>query len=140
MIRLPPRSTRTDTLFRYTTRFRSPGMDGEVARQFQRILSRQGMSFRLATKVTGAEVLKSKVKLTVEPATGGEDETVDCDVVLVAIGRRPCTESLGLGGAGVETDERGLGGVDSNFLTQVARPLALGARGRGAALPPTARG
>ena len=73
-----------------------PTMDGEVSKQFQRILKKQGAEFRLSSKVTGAEKLKTKVKLSVEPAAGGDAEIVDADAVLVAIGRRPHTEGLGL--------------------------------------------
>ncbi|MEM8986369.1 MAG: dihydrolipoyl dehydrogenase [Pseudomonadota bacterium] len=85
----------------------TPGMDGEVSKQFQRILKKQGMNFKLGYKVTGAEKLKTKVKLSVEPAKGGDAETIDCDVVLVSIGRRPYTEGLGLEKVGVQVNERG---------------------------------
>ena len=83
------------------------GMDGEVATAFQRGLTKQGMTFRMGTKVTGAKVGKDGVELTVEPATGGAAETLKGDVVLVAIGRRPYTEGLGLETVGIETDKRG---------------------------------
>jgi len=72
------------------------GMDGEVATAFQRGLTKQGMTFRMGTKVTGAKTSKDGVELTLEPAKGGEAETLKGDVVLVAIGRRPYTEGLGL--------------------------------------------
>src|SRR5690606_19341089 len=84
-----------------------PTMDREVSTQFQRILKKQGIEFMLSSKVTGAEKLKTKVKLAVEPAAGGASETIEADAVLVAIGRRPHTEGLGLERAGVKTDERG---------------------------------
>lgn len=83
------------------------GMDGEVAVAFQRGLTKQGMTFRMGTKVTGAKVDDTGVELTVEPAAGGAAETVRGDVVLVAIGRRPYTEGLGLETVGIETDKRG---------------------------------
>ncbi len=83
------------------------GMDGEVATAFQRGLTKQGMTFRMGTKVTGAKVGKDGVELTVEPAAGGATETLKGDVVLVAIGRRPYTEGLGLETVGIETDKRG---------------------------------
>ena len=83
------------------------GMDGEVATAFQRGLTKQGMTFRMGTKVTGAKVGKDGVELTVEPAAGGAAETLKGDVVLVAIGRRPYTEGLGLETVGIETDKRG---------------------------------
>ena len=84
-----------------------PGSDGEVAKQAQRIFKKQGMSFHLGQKVTGVEKLKTKLKLTMEPAKGGEATTLDADVVLVAIGRRPYTDGLGLETVGVEIDKRG---------------------------------
>ncbi|MEO0850077.1 MAG: FAD-dependent oxidoreductase, partial [Pseudomonadota bacterium] len=84
-----------------------PTMDREVSKQFHRILKKQGMEFRLSTKVTGVETLKTKAKVTLEPANGGDTETLDCDTVLVAIGRRPHTEGLGLDSVGVKTDARG---------------------------------
>ncbi|MEH6663315.1 MAG: dihydrolipoyl dehydrogenase [Brevundimonas sp.] len=83
------------------------GMDGEVATAFQRGLTKQGMTFRMGTKVTGARVVKDGVELTVEPAAGGKAETLKGDVVLVAIGRRPYTAGLGLETVGIETDKRG---------------------------------
>ena len=104
----------------------TPGMDGEVAKDFQRILGKQGFEFRLDTKVTAAEKLKTKIKLTLEPAAGGDTETLDCDVVLVAIGRRPYTEGLGLETVGVETDNRGFIGVDAHYQTNVEGIFAIG--------------
>jgi len=104
----------------------TPGMDGEVAKAFQKVLEKQGMTFRLGTKVTGAELLKSKIKLTVEPAKGGDADTIDCDTVLVAIGRRPFTQNLGLDTVGVETDERGFIRIDEHFQTNVEGIFAIG--------------
>jgi dihydrolipoamide dehydrogenase len=89
----------------------TPGVDGEVAKTFQRSLTKQGMSFRLGTKVTGADVSGERVVLTVEPAAGGPAEQVEADVVLVGIGRRPYTEGLGLETVGIET-QRGVVGND----------------------------
>ena len=102
-----------------------PGMDGEVRKQFQRILKKQGMAFKLSSKVTGAEKLKTKVKLSVEPASGGEAETIDCDAVLVCIGRRPHTKGLGLETIGVKTDKRGFIETD-HFKTSVDGVWAVG--------------
>jgi dihydrolipoamide dehydrogenase len=85
----------------------TPGMDKDVATAFQRALTKQGMTFRLGAKVTAAKTGKDGVELTVEPAAGGTAETLKGDVVLVAIGRRPYTEGLGLETVGVETDKRG---------------------------------
>ena len=94
------------TVVEYLDRI-SPGMDSDVAKAFQRALTKQGMSFKLGSKVTGAKTTKDGVELTVEPAAGGAAETVKGDVVLVAIGRRPYTEGLGLETVGIATDKRG---------------------------------
>jgi dihydrolipoamide dehydrogenase len=84
------------------------------------------MKFRLSTKVTGAEQTNEGVKLTVEPAKGGEAEQLTADVVLVAIGRKPYTEGLGLEEAGVELDERGRVKTDAHFATNVPGIYAIG--------------
>lgn len=83
------------------------GMDSEVATAFQRGLTKQGMTFKMGTKVTAAKAGKDGVELTLEPAAGGAAETLKGDVVLVAIGRRPYTAGLGLETVGIETDKRG---------------------------------
>ena len=85
----------------------SPGMDADLAKAFQRTLTKQGMAFKLGSKVTAARSTKDGVELTVEPAAGGAAETLKGDVVLVAIGRRPYTEGLGLESVGVAPDKRG---------------------------------
>ncbi|WP_306252884.1 dihydrolipoyl dehydrogenase [Parvularcula sp. IMCC14364] len=102
-----------------------PGMDGEVAKQFMRILKKQGMDFKLGHKVTGVEKLKTKLKVSIEPAKGGDAETIDCDTVLVSIGRRPYTQSLGLENAGVQTDKRGFIETD-HFRTSAEGIWAVG--------------
>jgi dihydrolipoamide dehydrogenase len=102
-----------------------PTMDGEIARQFERILGKQGMKFRLGTKVTKAVQGNDGVTLTLEPAKGGEASELKADVVLVAIGRRAFTEGLGLKEAGVATDERGRVKVE-NFRTSVENIWAIG--------------
>jgi dihydrolipoamide dehydrogenase len=84
-----------------------PGMDGEIAKQFQRILEKQGFAFKLGAKVTGVDTSGKTLKATVEPAAGGAAETLEADVVLVCIGRVPYTEGLGLKEAGVALDNRG---------------------------------
>lgn len=94
------------TVVEYLDRI-TPGMDAEVAKTFQRSLTKQGMTFKLGTKVTGAKTGKDGVELTLEPAAGGAAETLKGDVVLVAIGRRPYTEGLGLDTVGIEPDKRG---------------------------------
>jgi dihydrolipoamide dehydrogenase len=85
----------------------SPGMDAEVAKTFQRALTKQGMTFKLGAKVTGAKTSKKGVALTFEPVAGGAAETLECDVVLLAIGRRPYTQGLGLETVGIAPDKRG---------------------------------
>ncbi|AVO43818.1 dihydrolipoyl dehydrogenase [Phreatobacter cathodiphilus] len=102
-----------------------PGMDAEVAKQFQRILGKQGMTFQLGSKVTGAKTSKKGVSLTVEPAAGGEAQTIEAEVVLVAIGRRPYTEGLGLETVGVAM-ERGRVVIDDHFKTNVPGIYAIG--------------
>jgi len=103
-----------------------PGMDGEVAKNFQRILEKQGFSFKLGSKVTGAKKDASGVTLTVEPAKGGEAESLKADVVLLAIGRRAYTAGLGLDKVGVAMDERGRVVVDSHFQSNVPGIYAIG--------------
>src|SRR5690242_14364174 len=103
-----------------------PGMDGEVRRQAQRLLERQGMAFRLSSKVTAVDASDNRLKVTVEPAKGGAAETLDADVVLVSIGRVPYTEGLGLKEAGVKLDERGRVNVDDHFATNVPGIYAIG--------------
>jgi dihydrolipoamide dehydrogenase len=103
-----------------------PGNDGEVRKSFQKILEKQGIKFRLSTKVTGAKKSKDGVTLTVEAAAGGNKEEVKADVVLVAIGRKPNTEKLGLKEVGVALDERGRIIVDSHFQTNVPGIFAVG--------------
>jgi dihydrolipoamide dehydrogenase len=104
----------------------TPGMDGEVSKQFQRILAKQGLEFKLNTKVTGVDGKGKKLKVTVEPAEGGEAETIDCDIVLVAIGRRPFTEGLGLESVGITPDRRGMIEVDDHFKTSADGIYAIG--------------
>ncbi len=103
-----------------------PGMDGEVAKQFQRILEKQGMTFKLGAKVTGVDSSGKKLKASVEPAAGGKAETMEADVVLVAIGRVPFTEGLGLKEAGVALDQRGRVQTDGHFATNVKGIFAIG--------------
>ncbi len=103
-----------------------PGMDADTAKQMQRILTKQGMSFKLATKVTGAKIGPKGVALTVEPAAGGAAETIETDIVLVAIGRRPYTDGLGLKESGVNLDEKGRVAVDAHFQSNVPGIYAIG--------------
>jgi dihydrolipoamide dehydrogenase len=85
----------------------TPGMDEELAKTFQRLLTRQGMTFKLGSKVTGAKTASDGVVLTVEPVAGGAAETITADYVLLAIGRRPFTQGLGLESVGITPDRRG---------------------------------
>ncbi len=103
-----------------------PGLDLEVARQFQRILQKQGMTFKLASKVAGVDSAGNSLKVSVEPAAGGTPESIEADVVLVAIGRVPYTEGLGLDGVGIAKDNRGRVIVDQHFRTNVAGIYAIG--------------
>jgi dihydrolipoamide dehydrogenase len=103
-----------------------PGMDGEVRKEANKIFKKQGFEFRLSTKVTGAERTKSGVKLTVEPAAGGAQETIEADVLLVSIGRRPNTDGLGLEAAGLQVNKRGQIEVDHDFKTAVPGIYAIG--------------
>jgi len=103
-----------------------PGSDGEIAKQFERILTKQGMTFRLSTKVTGAVVDGERVVLTLESLKHGTSETITADVVLLAVGRRPHTEGLGLAEAGVALDARGRVITDAHFATNVAGIHAIG--------------
>jgi dihydrolipoamide dehydrogenase len=102
-----------------------PGLDGEVAKQFQRMLQRQGIAFKLSSKVTAVDG-STPLKATVEPAAGGASDTIEADVVLVAIGRVPYTEGLGLEALGVATDNRGRITVDRHFQTSVPGIYAIG--------------
>ena len=103
-----------------------PGLDGEVCKQMTRTLKKQGLKFKLSQKVTGAKATAKGVTLTAEPVAGGEAETYSADVVLVAVGRRPFTEGLGLKEAGVPQDKYGFVTVDENFATSVPGIFAIG--------------
>jgi dihydrolipoamide dehydrogenase len=103
-----------------------PGMDSEVCRQFQRILEKQGVTFKLASKVTAIDTSGNRLKARVEPAAGGAAETIEADVALVAIGRVPYTDGLGLKEAGVALDNRGRVQVDAHFATNVKGIYAIG--------------
>ena len=102
------------------------GMDGEVAKQFQRMLGKQGMTFKLGAKVTGVEKAKKGATVTFEPVKGGDAETVEADVVLVATGRKPYTAGLGLEEAGIALDERGRVKTDGHLRTNVEGIYAIG--------------
>jgi dihydrolipoamide dehydrogenase len=103
-----------------------PGIDSEVARQFHRMLQKQGIAFKLASKVTGIDTSGKALKVKVEPAAGGTAETIEADGVLVAIGRVPFTDGLGLDAVGVKRDNRGRVVVDPHLRTNVAGIYAIG--------------
>ncbi|WP_370750887.1 dihydrolipoyl dehydrogenase [Teichococcus oryzae] len=113
------------TVIEYLDRL-APGMDGETAKQFERVLGKQGIKFKLKSKVTGAAKSAEGVTLTVEPAAGGAAEEIKADVVLLAIGRRPYTDGLGLAEVGVELDERGRVKTDKHFATNIPGIYAIG--------------
>jgi dihydrolipoamide dehydrogenase len=103
-----------------------PGMDGEVRKEARKLFAKQGLEFRLSTKVTAAKAQGKGVRLTVEPAAGGASETIDADRVLVSIGRRPNTDGLGLEAIGLAANKRGQVEVDGRFATPVDGVWAIG--------------
>src|SRR5262249_57585451 len=113
-----------------------PGMDSEVCRQVQRIFERQGIVFKLSSKVTGIKAAGQKLQATVQPAAGGAAESIEADVVLVSIGRVPFTEGLGLEAAGVKTDNKGRIMVDARFATNVPGIYGIGDAIAGPMPPP----
>lgn len=104
----------------------TPTMDSELGKQLQRVLTKQGFKFLLSTKVVAAKTDKKGVSLTIEPAAGGDQTTLEADVVLVAIGRRPYTDGLGLEAVGVALDSRKRIVVDSHFQTNIPGIYAVG--------------
>jgi len=111
-----------------------PTMDMEISKEMKKILTKQGMEFKLATKVTKAETGKGKVTLTLEAAAGGNAEKMEVETVLLAIGRRAYTQGLGLDRAGVKVDNRGRVEIDDHFRTNVQNIYAIGDVVRGAML------
>lgn len=104
----------------------TPGMDAEVSKQFMRILKKQGVDFTLGHKVTGVDTSGNRLKATIEPANGGEAQQVEADVVLVAVGRAPYTQGLGLDDVGIETDNKGRITVDRRYKTSAEGIYAIG--------------
>ncbi|HTZ02825.1 MAG TPA: dihydrolipoyl dehydrogenase [Xanthobacteraceae bacterium] len=103
-----------------------PGIDREIANQFQRMLQKQGLSFKLSSKVTAVDASGKTLKVRVEPSAGGAAETLDADIVLVAIGRVPYTEGLGLEALGVKKDNRGRVVIDAHYKTSIDGIYAIG--------------
>ncbi len=104
----------------------TPGIDGEIGKAFQRILTKQGFTFQLSTKVVGVEKARTGLKVTVEPAAGGDRSVIETDILLVAIGRVPYTAGLGLEEAGVALDRRGRVVTDNHYRTNVPGVWAIG--------------
>jgi dihydrolipoamide dehydrogenase len=103
-----------------------PGMDLDAAKAFQRILEKQGFTFKLSSKVTGAKVSASSVGFTMEPAAGGASETMQADVLLVAVGRIPFTGGLGCDEAGIKRDAKGRIEVGGHYNTSLSGVYAIG--------------
>ena len=103
-----------------------PGFDGEVRKESAKLFKKQGIAFKTATKVTGVTVDGGSASVTVQPATGGDSETITADAVLVAIGRKPNTDGLGLDAIGLETNKRGQIETDHDFATKVDGVWAIG--------------
>lgn len=114
------------TVVEYLKQIGGPGMDAEMAKMMQRILAKQGMKFKLSTKVLGGDLSAEQIKVNVEAAEGGKSEQLDADVVLVAIGRRPYTYGLGLENVGIETDERGRVVIDHEYRTKIPHIRVIG--------------
>jgi len=103
-----------------------PGIDSEVARQFHRIQQKQGIAFKLSSKVTAVDASGNTLKVKIEPVAGGAPETIEADIVLVAIGRVPFSDGLGLEGIGVKKDKSGRVIIDPHYRTNVAGIYAIG--------------
>lgn len=106
------------TVVEFLNQIGGPGMDAEIAKASQKILKKQGIDFKLGTKVLDGDSSGETIKLNVDAAKGGKAESLDADVVLVAIGRRPYTAGLGLENIGMELDERGRVIIDQEYRTK----------------------
>jgi len=114
------------TVVEFLDQIGGPGMDTEIAKNIQKILKKQGITFKTGTKVVSGDKTEASVKLNVDSAKGGKEETLDADVVLVAIGRRPYTDGLGLENIGLELDERGRVIIDSEYRTKIPHIRCIG--------------
>lgn len=114
------------TVVEYLNQIGGPGMDTEIAKQTQKILSRQGLKFLVGTKVTKGDDSGENIKIEVEAAKGGKEQTLEADVVLVAIGRRPYTQGLGLEKVGLEVDEKGRVIIDQQYRTKESHIRVIG--------------
>lgn len=111
-----------------------PTMDGEVSKSMKKVLEKQGIEFKLSSKVTEVKAASKSVSLKIEPAKGGDEEKMKADIVLVAVGRKPFTEGLGLEDVGVKLDDRGRVEIDGHFKTNVDGIYAIGDVVKGAML------
>ncbi|KAL1639008.1 dihydrolipoamide dehydrogenase precursor [Diplodia intermedia] len=114
------------TVVEFLGQIGGPGMDAEIAKGIQKILQKQGIKFKTGTKVSSGDAAGEGVKVAVEAAKGGKEETLDADVVLVAIGRRPYTAGLGLENIGLETDEKGRLIIDHEYRTKIPHIRVIG--------------
>ncbi|KAK7565585.1 hypothetical protein IWX49DRAFT_630258 [Phyllosticta citricarpa] len=114
------------TVVEFLGQIGGPGMDAEISKNIEKILKKQGIKFKTGTKVSSGEVNSAGVKVAVEAAKGGKEETLDADVVLVAIGRRPYTQGLGIENVGIETDDRGRLVIDHEYRTKVPHIRVIG--------------
>lgn len=115
------------TVVEFLDKIGGPGMDADMARAMERILKKQHMEFKLKTKVIGGDTSSpDKITISTEPVGGGDPDTIDTDVVLVAIGRRPYTYGLGLENIGLETDERGRIVIDQEYRTNIPHIRVIG--------------
>lgn len=114
------------TVVEFLGQIGGPGMDTDIAKQAQKILGKQGMKFKLNTKVTSGDASGDAVKLELEAAKGGKNESIEAEVVLVAIGRRPYTEGLGLDKIGLEVDERKRLVIDQEYRTKLPHIRVIG--------------
>ncbi|RMZ81308.1 hypothetical protein DV737_g2594, partial [Chaetothyriales sp. CBS 132003] len=115
------------TVVEFLGQIGGPGMDLEIAKQAQKLLAKQGLKFKVNTKVTAGDTSDPNIiKLFVEAAKGGKEETLEADVVLVAIGRRPYTEGLGIDKIGIELDERKRLVIDQEYRTKIPHIRVVG--------------
>ncbi|ORY13298.1 hypothetical protein BCR34DRAFT_623909 [Clohesyomyces aquaticus] len=114
------------TVVEFLGQIGGPGMDAEIAKMTQKMLTKQGMKFKLNTKVTNGDDSSEGVKINVEASKGGKEEVLDADVVLVAIGRRPYTSGLGLENIGIETDSKGRLEIDQEYRTKIPHIRVIG--------------
>lgn len=121
------------TVVEYLDRI-TPTMDGEISKSFQKVLQKQGFKFKLGSKVTAVEKGDKTQKVIIEPAAGGDSEVIECDVVLMSIGRKPYTDGLGLDEIGIPRDNRGRVEIDNHFRTNIPSIYAIGDAVKGAML------